>query len=283
MTSLRRGMELLQCAAASWLAHESPRLGAAVAFYTLIALSPMVSLVLSLLSLFIGRIAAQAQMIDRMHWLVGAEESRTVSFLLQSARQPFSGKLATLIGTSALLIGVSGLAGELRSGLNTIWSGERVRQSRSRVLFQDKSVALAMVLILLLLFTLSLLISASLVNMGKILAALLPLPGLVLRLASLAVSIGSSSLVFAFMFRWVPATRPSWRDVLVGAGLTGTLFYHRKASDGSVPDHIEFRNNIRRCEPIHPGYPLGVLLHTGLSFWGRVHVRVCQAKRQAGY
>ena len=224
VTPIRRTVQLLRGAAASWQAHESPRLGAAVAFYTLIALSPMVSLVLSLLSLFIGRIAAQAQMTDRIHWLIGAEESRTVSFLLQSARQPFSGGLATFVGTLALLIGASGLAGELRSGLNTIWSVERVRQSRSRALFQDKSVALAMVLVLLFLFTLSLLISASLVSTGKILAAFLPLPGLVLRLGSLVFSIGISSLVFAFMFRWVPAMRPSWGDVLVGAGFTGALF-----------------------------------------------------------
>lgn len=221
---LRRGIDILRRTARSWLAHESPRLGAAVAFYTLIALSPMVSLVLSLLSLFIGRIAAQAQIEGRVHWLVGTEESRTVSLLLQSVRHPFSGGFATVLGTTTLLIGVSGVAGELRSGLNNIWAAGRPRRSRAIIHLQDKSVALAMILTILLLFTLSLLLSASLVNTVNILAALMPLPEVALRLGSLAFSTAGSSLLFALMFRYVPAVRPSWKDVLVGAALTGLLF-----------------------------------------------------------
>lgn len=215
-------------AAKAWIAHDTPRTGAAVAFYTLVALSPMVFFVLTLLSLLIGRVSAETQMVGRVHWLVGLQESNAVGFLLQNARRPISGWIATIVGLSTLLFGLVGLAGEVRTGLNTIWASATPSKSRVHILIRDKSVALAMVFSMALLLTLSLLVSTAVVGFGRVLLALAPFPAVVM-VASFTLSVGITSLLFALMFRYVPMARPTWRESIFGAVLTGVLFTLGKA------------------------------------------------------
>jgi membrane protein len=148
----------------------------------------------------------------------------------QRAKSPPSGSIASALGIAILFFGVLGVAGEVRSGLNQIWVTENPSPSRGVSIVRDKSVAIAMVLSMVLLLTLSLLVSTALVGTGRILAtAFRPLPGIMVDAANLAFSASIASLLFALMFRFVPATRPSWRDVTLGAFLTGSLFAAGKA------------------------------------------------------
>lgn len=227
---MRKWWTILSRAGVAWSEHDTPQRGAGVAFYTLVALPPMVLLVLMALSTLVGRVSAQAQMVDRVHWFVGPQESKSIAFLVQNARRPPSGRTASLFGIVILFFGVLGVAGEVRSELNRIWLSNDPAPSRGLSIFRDKSVAVAMVLSMVLLLTLSVLVSTALVGTGRILAAaLLPLSEIVVEAANLVFSAVITSVLFALMFRYVPARRPSWRDVLFGAFLTGSLFTIGKA------------------------------------------------------
>lgn len=129
----------------AWVKHNTPRLAAALAFYTLLALSPMVVLVLAALSMVMGRASAQSRIIVQAQWLFGLEGSKAVAFLLHNARRPGPGWFASVVGIATLVLGASGVTGELRSGMNTIWNRGAVPASPVRRAIYDRSFSLGMV------------------------------------------------------------------------------------------------------------------------------------------
>ncbi len=234
----------------------------------------MVFFVLILLSSLIGRVSAETQMVGRVHWLVGLQESKAVEFLLQNARRPASSWVASIVGLSTLLFGLAGVAGEVRTGLNCIWATGTPSKSRFHSIIRDKSVALAMVLSMALLLTLSLLVSTAVVGFGRVLLALAPFPAVLIG-ASFVLSVAITSLLFALMFRYVPMTRPTWREAIFGAVLTGVLFTLGKA----LLDHYlvisESGSAYGAAGSLIVVTLWGLLLRTSVFLWCRVYARLC--------
>jgi uncharacterized BrkB/YihY/UPF0761 family membrane protein len=103
--------------------HEAPRLGAALAFYTILSLAPLVILVLGIVALIFGHSTAQNQLLSQVDSMVGHQGSEAVKGMIEHAQKPASGTVASIIGVITLLFGASGVFGELRSALNTMWDG----------------------------------------------------------------------------------------------------------------------------------------------------------------
>ena len=114
-------MNLLRRSFNQWSEHDAPRLGAALAFYAILSISPLVILSMAIISSVVDRSQAQARLLDQVQTLVGPEGRGTVQTLLVAGQKRSSGFFAPIAGFAILLFGASGVFGELRSALNTIW------------------------------------------------------------------------------------------------------------------------------------------------------------------
>src|SRR3954454_19478377 len=112
-----------------WNKHNAPRMGAALAFYTIVSISPLVIVMLGIASLVFNKNAAEAHLLDEVQRLVGSQAKDSIHNILVHGHQTYSGVLSTVVGVVVLFLGASGVFQELRSGLNNIWESEAHVQS----------------------------------------------------------------------------------------------------------------------------------------------------------
>lgn len=216
---------LLKSAASKWSDHNASRLGAALAYYMLLSIAPLVIVVVAVCGIVFNRTVAERQLLLEMRDLVGDTGANTVRMLLEHARHTSSGMVATILAVTVLLFGASGVFVELRGSLNTIWDAPPRRSSLWRDLIWQRFVSFAMVLALALLLLTSLLISAALTVAGKFFHGLIPLHTVIMGQAlESVISFAAIWVLFALIFKFVPAVPIAWRDVVIGAGLTAFLF-----------------------------------------------------------
>lgn len=228
---------------ADWNKHEAPRLGAALAFYTILSLSPLVILVVALVGLFFDRSTAQTHILNQVQGMIGPEGGKAVESMLANAHKPSSGILGTIVGLLTLLFGASGVFGELRSAMNKIWEVPPKETSGIWGMLRERFFSFGMVLSIGFLLMVSLVLSTALAAIGKFFGGILPVPASVLAIANFLFSFLAIAVLFALIFKFVPETKIPWRDVRVGAIATALLFtigktliglYLGKASVGSA-------------------------------------------------
>ncbi|MFL6352446.1 MAG: YihY/virulence factor BrkB family protein [Bryobacteraceae bacterium] len=216
---------LLKSAASNWSDHNASRLGAALAYYMLLSIAPLVILVVAVCGIVFSRAVAERQLVLQIRDLVGDTGANTVHMLLENARHAHSGILATVLGLSALLFGASGVFVQLRGSLNTIWDAPPRWSSLWRDLVWQRVVSFAMVLALALLLLTSLLISAGFTIAGKFFHELIPLHTVIKgQVLESVISFTAIWALFAVIFKFVPDVPIAWRDVGIGTGVTALLF-----------------------------------------------------------
>jgi membrane protein len=225
---VRMGFErlwsLLRAAFTSWSDHDAPRMGAALAFYTLLSLAPLVILAVALVSVVLGHSTAEGQIIAQVQGMAGQAAAEAVRGMLQTSDKPTANSVATVVGIVTLLFGASGVFGELRSALNAMWDVKPKNSSGLWSLIRERIFSFGMVLAVGFLLLVSLLASAALAALEKFSAAMLPAPPYVLSAINLLISLVGISLLFALIYRYVPETSVRWRDVWVGAMATAFFF-----------------------------------------------------------
>jgi membrane protein len=208
----------------AWNDHEASRLGAALAFYTILSLAPLVTLVIALVALALGHSTAQDQIIAQFQSMIGQDGASAVRTMIENAQKPASGIFASIVSVITLLFGASGVFGELRSALNRMWDVKPESGSGLAALIKERFVSFGMVLAIGFLLLVSLLLSAALAALGKFFGGFLPMPEFVLSAINLLVSFAGVSVLFALIFKYVPETKVAWKDVLLGAIATAFLF-----------------------------------------------------------
>jgi membrane protein len=235
-------VSLLKTTYTNWSNHHAPRLGASVAFYTLLSFAPLLILTVAVIALVFGQHRAQAGLIDQARQMIGDRGADTVNSLLANAQKPSSGLMASIIAFVTLLFGASGVFTELRDALNIIWDAEPKNASGLLGMIKERLFSFGMVLSIGFLLLVSLIISAGLALLGKFFSQLLPLPAFVFDTIYFAASFMIVTLLFTLLFKFVPARQISWRAVRIGAVGTALLFtigkfllgfYLGKASVGS--------------------------------------------------
>jgi membrane protein len=217
-------ISLLKETASKWSAHQAPRLGASVAFYSVLSFAPLLILLVTVAGLVFDPQTTQRTLIDQARMTIGDRGADTVQALLSSAHKPASGLVASVIAFITLLFGASGVFGELRDALNTIWETSPKSQGGIRGLLKERLFTFGMVLSVGFLLLVFLIISAALAFIGKYFGQLIPVPEPVLHAFNFVFSLAVITVLFALMFKFVPAARISWRDVIVGAIGTALLF-----------------------------------------------------------
>ena len=201
-----------------------PMLGAAVAYYTLFSLAPLLVVALAIAGFFFGPEASSGQLASTLGGLLGAQGAEAVQGMVARAYQPGAGVLAALLGIVALLFGAGGVFGQLQVAMDTIWDVKRRKGRGVKGFVKDRFFSFAMVLGVGFLLLVSLVVTALLSLMGDALSATLPGGEALWQVLNFLISLAILSLLFALLFKVVPDVEVAWRDVLVGGFLTALLF-----------------------------------------------------------
>ena len=228
---------LLREAGAAWFADNAPRFGAALAFYTLFSLAPVLIVAVSVTGFVFGEQTAQREIVRQFQGLIGAQGATAIETIIQNTNQPALGVFATTLGLLAILLGASGAFIELQDALNTIWKVDTRTNSFWMVVLRQRVFSLGLVVATGFLLLTSLVVTAGLSAAETFASNLLPVSGLLLESINLVFSFGMITILFAIIFKFVPDTTISWRDVRMGAAVTSLLFTVGKVLIGLYLGH----------------------------------------------
>lgn len=228
---------LLRQAGAAWLADNAPRLGAALAFYTLFSLAPVLIVAVSVAGFVFGRNAAQGEIVRQFQGLMGVQGATAIETIIQSTNRPALGAFATTLGLLAIFVGASGAFNELQDALNIIWKLDRDARGFWTVTRRQRFFSLGLVVATGFLLLASLVVTAVLSAAERFVSNLLPTSVLLLESVHIVFSFGVITVLFAFIFKFIPDTAIPWRDVRMGAAVTSLLFTAGKVVIGLYLGH----------------------------------------------
>jgi membrane protein len=205
--------------------------GAAIAFYTVTSIAPILLIVVAVAGLAFGQEAAQNGIVSQLSGLMGKESAQFLQAALAGAQSKSSGTLATLIGIATIIVTASGVFGEMQSALNTIWKIDSSGTPISR-LIRARAASLGLVVSLGFLMMVSLVVSAGLTALGNYLNAVLPFGKVLLTILNGIVSFVLIAVLFAAIYKVLPDRPIQWRDVVVGSAVTSLLFTAGKSLIG---------------------------------------------------
>jgi membrane protein len=205
--------------------------GAAIAFYTVTSIAPILLIVIAMAGLVFGRDAAQNAIIGQLGGLMGQQTAEVLQTAVASASDQTSGTVATIIGVLTLLATASGAFGEMQSALNTIWKAKPKGTTVSR-LIRARAASLGLVATLGFLLVVSLAVSAALTAFGERLNAVFPFGEAVMMALNAVISFVLLAVLFAAIYKVLPDRHLQWRDVLVGAAITSLMFVIGKSLIG---------------------------------------------------
>jgi len=216
----------------SWSDDYAASMGAALAYYTMFSIAPLLLIVISLAGLFFGEQAARGEILDQLEGLMGVEGAHAVQALLASVNEPKAGILATLFGVGALVVGATTVIGELQNALDRIWRApRRTDQGGIAKWIHSRLTSLGMIMGIGFLLMVSLLASAALAAVQRWFGRWIALGGLA-SAVDFVVSFGFITVAFAMIYKLVPRVRVEWRDVWIGAVVTSLLFTVGKMAIG---------------------------------------------------
>jgi membrane protein len=213
----------------AWSNDNAPRLGAALAYYTVFSLAPLLVVVIAVAGLAFGPAAAQGRIVWQIQDLIGQEGAEAVQTMLKAAWAPTQGLIAMALSLVALFLGASLVVTELRSSLNVVWhvAAENSNQGLMAgvvAMLRERIYAFSLVLGLGFLFLVSLLANAALAAAGSYFHNWLPTPEFVLQVANFVIWLMVTTFMFALIYKVVPDVKVAWSDVIVGAAMTSLLF-----------------------------------------------------------
>jgi membrane protein len=212
----------------NWHRDRAPRMGAALAYYITLSLAPTVVIVLAIAGLAFGAKAAQGRLVWQIQGLVGHEGANVIQSLIDGTHAPYSGIIATVLGLATLFFGGTAAVTELRDALNTIWQvPDDMHASHARNLFnvvKERLQAFALVLLAGVVLLVSVIIHAWISAAVTYLRLAGTVPPVLIHTFDWLVSFALITLLFAAIFKVLPAVRLEWRDVAAGSLLTSILF-----------------------------------------------------------
>ena len=218
-----RILDFLREVAREWRDDDALIQGAALAYYALFAMAPLLVLIIAVAGMVIGRTAAQGRLVEQIQDLMGPEGARMVEGMIEHVSSPASGIAATLGSLATILLGASGVVGQLRTSLNRIW-GVRARPGGVRGMVRQRLAALGLIVGIGMLMIVSVTLSAVLSAVREVLATHVPLLSRLLPAANFALSFLLATALFGMIYRVLPDVDLGWGDVILGAAVTALLF-----------------------------------------------------------
>jgi membrane protein len=218
-------LELARKSVTAWIDDYAPSMGAALAYFTLFSLAPLLLLVISMAGLVFDAEAARGQVVAQLGGLIGPEGSAAIEALLKSANQPAKSFMASAISIVTLVVGATSIFAELQSDLDRIWRAPAAtRPSGIWGMLRTRLLSFGMIVSIGFLLLVSLVVSAGLAAFGKWYGAWFPGWVITMEIVNQVVSILFVAALFAMMYRILPSVHVAWRDVWRGAFVTAVLF-----------------------------------------------------------
>jgi membrane protein len=223
LLSPRQGWQLLKQAVTAWSDDYAPSMGAALSYYTLFSIAPLLLIVISVAGMIFGEEAVRGELTESLQFLMGREGAKAIEGLLLSVSEPKDGIIATVIGIFVLLLGATTVFGELQNALDRIWRAPARKDASSlwRIL-RGRLLSLGMILGMAFLLMVSLIFDAFLQALGKMWGTgALEAAGQALNTV---IGFVLTTTIFAMIYKLLPRARVAWHDVWVGAAVTALLF-----------------------------------------------------------
>lgn len=216
---------LVKQAAADWVDDRATSMGAAIAFYTIFSLAPLLLIAIAVAGLVFGEDAARGAVVEQLGGMVGEAGAKGIQAVLDAARSPAGGVAGTIAGVATLIIGASTVFAELQSDLDQIWKVPPTRQNNGIAgVVRTRLLSFGMILGIGFLLIVSLLASAAIAALGKWWGGWFGEAEALLQVVNAAVSFAVITLLFAMIFKIMPNVRIGWGDVWIGAAVTSVLF-----------------------------------------------------------
>jgi membrane protein len=218
-------VNLVKDSATAWSEDYAPSMGAALSYYSLFSIAPLLLIIIGIAGLVFGEDAARGAIFGELRGLIGDQGAQAVEGLLQAADKPAQGIISTIIGFAILVLGATAVFGELQNALDRIWRAPaREKSSGLWNLLRTRLLSFGMVLGIAFLLMVSLVLSAALAALGKWWGPVFGSWEVVGHLVDLLVSFGLVTVMFALIYRYIPRVRVEWHDVWIGAAVTAVLF-----------------------------------------------------------
>ena len=225
MVPPREYWQMLKQSVWAWNEDYAPSMGAALAYYTVFSLAPLLIIVIAVAGLAFGESAARGEVVSQLGGFIGTEGAKAVQDLLASASRPSSGITAAIIGVVTLMLGATSVFAELQGALDRIWRAPAIQQASGVIsLLRSRLLSFGMVIAMGFLLLVSLIIGAALSAVGRWGGTMIADGVDVLQLLNLAVGFAITTLLFATAYRILPRVRIAWSDVWIGALVTAILF-----------------------------------------------------------
>lgn len=222
--ALRPSLTLLKETASEWNADDCLRLSAALAYYTVFSLAPLLLLATAIAGFILGEEAVKGELSKQLSVLLGKQGAEAINALVANANKPAQGIIATIAGGVALILGATGVFSELKSSLNVIWDATPQKTSGIKAFFKDRLLSFAMVASIGFLLLVSMLVNTALSIASTFFSGHFEIPPALFQVFYTVLSFALTTFLFALIFKVLPEKKVEWRDVWVGALITALLF-----------------------------------------------------------
>jgi membrane protein len=225
MPSPKHLLQLALKAGKAWSADYAPSMGAAISYYTVFSLAPLLVIVIAIAGAFFGRDAVSGAIVSQLGGLIGEQGASLIQSIVASATKSGSGATAGVISVVVLIMGATSVFTELQSALDRIWHIPPSQKPQGIwAMLRSRILSIGLILGLVFLLMVSLAVSAAIAAFASLTAGLLPGYEMLLQAINMLVSLGIATLLFAMIYKLMPSTTIAWRDVWVGSVTTAVLF-----------------------------------------------------------
>lgn len=231
---LKLASSMLAEAFSKWNEHKAIRMGAALAYFGMFAIAPVLLIAIAVAGLVYGRAATEGNIVRSISGVVGSSTAQFAQELVESASRPGVGVIALVVGVGGIVLGLAGFFFQLKEALNTVWEVAPKPGYRLVDMIWDNALSFAMVLGFSVLMLTSLLLTAGVNAVSSLLGSAVPGGDTVWQIADFCLSFGLVAFLFACIFKFLPDVRIPWSDVWPGAILTALLFATAQAALGLI-------------------------------------------------
>jgi|UPI0003690886 membrane protein len=231
---------LLQETFHEWQKDKASRLAAALSYYTIFSIAPLLIIVIAIAGAVFGEAAATNAIFNQLRGLIGPEGAKVIQDAIANASQPKAGTVASLISIAVLFIGATGLFAELQDALNTIWDVQPKPGKMVKNMLRQRILSFAMILAIGFLLLVSLIVSAILSALVSYFQNLLPGIDFLWQIINLILGFIVTTVLFGLIFKVLPDVKITWKDVLMGAAITSLLFSFGRYALGTYLGNASF-------------------------------------------
>ena len=222
--SFKEIVAMAKAAASSWSDDYAPSMGAALAYYTVFSIAPLILIVVSIAGLVFGRDAAQGALFDQLNSMMGRDAAGAIQGLLKSVSKPSEGAIGTTIGVVVLIVGATTVFGELQDAMDRIWRAPARKEGGLWALLRTRFLSFGMILCIAFLLMVSLIASTAVSALGKWWSPVFGDWEVLAHAVTFVIGFALTTVVFAMIYKLMPRVSVRWYDVWIGAAVTSLLF-----------------------------------------------------------